>query len=98
MSLSATIAPHLPFLRRFSRAVSGSQESGDALVAAMLEAIMADTEVFPQAASDRSALYKVFARRFASIGIRVPQERAQNGWEQRGCDNMRGIATRPRQD
>ncbi|RVC75190.1 response regulator, partial [Mesorhizobium sp. M4A.F.Ca.ET.022.05.2.1] len=23
MSLSATIAPHLPFLRRFSRAVSG---------------------------------------------------------------------------
>jgi hypothetical protein len=36
MSLSATIAPHLPFLRRFSRAVSGSQESGDALVAAML--------------------------------------------------------------
>ncbi len=38
MSLSATIAPHLPFLRRFSRAVSGSQESGDALVAAMLAA------------------------------------------------------------
>ena len=29
MSLSAAIAPHLPFLRRFSRAVSGSQESGD---------------------------------------------------------------------
>ena len=38
MSLSAAIAPHLPFLRRFSRAVSGSQQSGDALVAAMLEA------------------------------------------------------------
>ncbi|HEY6631160.1 MAG TPA: response regulator, partial [Rhizobiaceae bacterium] len=41
MSLSATIAPHLPFLRRFSRAVSGSQHSGDALVAALLEAIIA---------------------------------------------------------
>ena len=37
MSLSAAIAPHLPFLRRFSRAVSGSQESGDALVAALLD-------------------------------------------------------------
>ena len=36
MSLSETIAPHLPFLRRFSRAVSGSHHSGDALVAAML--------------------------------------------------------------
>ena len=34
MSLSSSIAPHLPYLRRFSRAVSGSQTSGDALVAA----------------------------------------------------------------
>src|SRR5690606_6510872 len=33
MSLSARIAPHLPYLRRFARAVSGSQTSGDALVA-----------------------------------------------------------------
>ncbi len=57
MSLSATIAPHLPFLRRFSRAVSGSQESGDAMVAAMLEAIIADVDIFPQASSDRVALY-----------------------------------------
>ena len=53
MSLSTTIAPHLPFLRRFSRAVSGSQQSGDALVAAMLEAIIADISVFPQASSAR---------------------------------------------
>ncbi|TIN04750.1 MAG: response regulator, partial [Mesorhizobium sp.] len=53
MSLSATIAPHLPFLRRFSRAVSGSQESGDALVAAMLEAIIADVDIFPNASNDR---------------------------------------------
>ncbi len=73
MSLSATIAPHLPFLRRFSRAVSGSQESGDALVAAMLEAIIADVDIFPEASSDRIALYKVFAKLFTSIAIRVPQ-------------------------
>ena len=46
MSLSASIAPHLPYLRRFSRAVSGSQQSGDALVAAMLEAIVADIDIF----------------------------------------------------
>ncbi|RWH32248.1 response regulator [Mesorhizobium sp.] len=96
MSLSATIAPHLPFLRRFSRAVSGSQESGDALVAAMLEAIIADTEVFPKASSDRIALYKVFARLFTSIAIRVPQEHAQTAWEQRAA-NLNAIAPRPRQ-
>ena len=61
MSLSATIAPHLPFLRRFSRAVSGSQHSGDALVAALLETIIADISIFPKASSDRIALYKLFA-------------------------------------
>ena len=74
MSLSASIAPHLPYLRRFSRAVSGSQQSGDALVAAMLEAIIADTGIFPKASSDRIALYKIFARLFTSVAIRVPQE------------------------
>ena len=61
MSLSATIAPHLPFLRRFSRAVSGSQHSGDALVAAMLEAMIADVSIFPKASNERIALYQLFA-------------------------------------
>ena len=97
MSLSATIAPHLPFLRRFSRAVSGSQESGDALVAAMLEAIIADVDVFPKASSDRIALYQVFARLFTSIAIRVPQEHPQSAWEQRAAANLNAIAPRPRQ-
>ena len=97
MSLSATIAPHLPFLRRFSRAVSGSQESGDALVAAMLEAIIADTNIFPEASSDRIALYKVFARLFTSVAIRVPQEQPQTAWEQRAAANLNALAPRPRQ-
>ncbi|MBN9244951.1 MAG: response regulator [Mesorhizobium sp.] len=97
MSLSATIAPHLPYLRRFSRAVSGSQESGDALVAAMLEAIIADVSMFPKASSDRIALYKVFAKLFTSIAIRVPQEEAQSAWEQRAATNLNALAPLPRQ-
>jgi DNA-directed RNA polymerase specialized sigma24 family protein len=97
MSLSATIAPHLPFLRRFSRAVSGSQSSGDALVAAMLEALIADTSIFPQASSDRIALYKLFAKLFTSIAIRVPQEAPTSIWEQRAAANLTALAPRPRQ-
>ena len=42
MNLAANIAPHLPYLRRFSRALTGSQHSGDAYVAAVLEALIAD--------------------------------------------------------
>ena len=88
MSLSATIAPHLPFLRRFSRAVSGSQHSGDALVAAMLEAIIADISIFPEASNERIALYRLFAKLFTSISIRVPQESAATAWEQRAAANL----------
>jgi DNA-directed RNA polymerase specialized sigma24 family protein len=97
MSLSATIAPHLPYLRRFSRAVTGSQESGDALVAAMLEAIIADVDMFPKASSDRIALYKIFAKLFTSVAIRVPQEEPQNAWERRAAANLNALAPRPRQ-
>src|SRR5690606_15030734 len=43
MTLASRIAPHLPYLRRFSRATTGSQTSGDAYVAATLEALIADT-------------------------------------------------------
>lgn len=98
VSLSAAIAPHLPFLRRFSRAVSGSQESGDALVAAMLEAIIADTSIFPKASSDRIALYKIFTRMFTSVSIRIPQDQAEApDWEQRVAANLNALAPRPRQ-
>jgi DNA-directed RNA polymerase specialized sigma24 family protein len=97
MSLSASIAPHLPFLRRFARAVSGSQASGDALVAAMLEAIIADVDMYPKASSDRIALYKIFAKLFSSIVIRVPQEKPLSAWEQRAAANLGALAPRPRQ-
>ena len=37
LSLAFEIAPHLPFLRRFSRALTGDQHAGDSYVAALLE-------------------------------------------------------------
>ena len=97
MSLSASIAPHLPYLRRFARAVSGSQQSGDALVAAMLEAIVADVSIFPEASSARVGLYKIFAKLFTSVAIRVPDDHAATGWEKRASANLTALSPRPRQ-
>lgn len=97
MTLSTRIAPHLPYLRRFSRAVSGSQASGDALVAAMLEAIIANIDIFPEASNDRIALYKLFAKLFTSVSIRVPQEEAGPAWEMRTAANLSALSPRPRQ-
>ncbi|NOT39994.1 MAG: response regulator [Alphaproteobacteria bacterium] len=60
MSLSAAIAPHLPYLRRYARALTGSQSGGDSYVRAALEAILAKPEAFESDLPARIALYRVF--------------------------------------
>ena len=40
MGISDVVAPQLPYLRRFSRALTGSQASGDAYVEALLETLV----------------------------------------------------------
>lgn len=60
MSLGQQLHPHLPFLRRYARALTGSQAHGDAYVRATLEAIVAAPEEFPANVDPRLGLYKIF--------------------------------------
>jgi len=48
MSRSQLVAEHLPLLRRYARALTGSQQSGDAYVAAMLEALLQDPSLLDE--------------------------------------------------
>jgi CheY-like chemotaxis protein len=59
---------HLPFLRRFARALTGSQQSGDAYTAATLEAIVADRSAFDTSLQPKVALYKSFHAVWSSSG------------------------------
>src|SRR5690348_15097367 len=97
MTLASRIAPHLPYLRRFSRASTGSQTSGDAYVAATLEALIADTSVFPEASDDRVSLYKLFSTLFSSSAIQIPEPTSGFAWERRAANNLSTLAPRPRQ-
>lgn len=97
MSLSTRIAPHLPYLRRFSRAVTGSQTSGDAYVAATLEALIADLSIFPEASNDRIALYRLYSALFSSSAIRVPEPSSTFPWESRAAANLANLSPQPRQ-
>lgn len=97
MSLSTRIAPHLPYLRRFSRAVTGSQTSGDAYVAATLEALIADLSIFPAATNDRIALYRLYSALFSSSAIRVPEPSSTFPWESRAAANLANLSPKPRQ-
>lgn len=60
--LADLIAPALPSLRRFARALCGSQDAGDNYVVSTLEAIIADTRMFRHDLPPRVALYQTFLR------------------------------------
>ncbi|MBO9714311.1 response regulator [Sphingomonas sp.] len=60
MSLGQQLAPHLPFLRRYARALTGSQVEGDRYVRATLEAIVAAPDEFPRDIDARLGLYRTF--------------------------------------
>ena len=69
MSTSQAVAQHLPYLRRYARALTGSQNSGDAYVAATLEALIEDPSVLEQSTSTRIALYRLFTKIWNSVSL-----------------------------
>ena len=58
--ITQSIAGDLPYLRRYARALTGSQTSGDAYSAATLEAILEDRSVFEQGMAPKTALFRAF--------------------------------------
>jgi len=71
MDLAASISPHLPYLRRFSRALTGTQQAGDAYVAALLEALIADPNSIDASSEIRVSLYRMFCRLWESISLNL---------------------------
>jgi CheY-like chemotaxis protein/DNA-directed RNA polymerase specialized sigma24 family protein len=66
---SAAVAQYLPFLRRYARALTGNQASGDAYVAATLEALIADRAVIEDPRGPRVALYRLFTKIWNSVSV-----------------------------
>ena len=62
MSLIEIYGPHLPHLRRFARAISGSQPIGDALVKSTLTALSSDTHKKDNSLSAKVFLYQLFLK------------------------------------
>jgi CheY-like chemotaxis protein len=60
MSVKEVIGPELPFLRRYARAITGSQKMGDAAVREVLEALLAAPEEFVETKAARVELYRIF--------------------------------------
>ena len=69
--LSVKVAGMLPYLRRYARALTGSQTSGDRYAAATLEALLTDRSVFQQGLSDKVALFRAFHLIWSSAGAPI---------------------------
>lgn len=69
MTLGEEIRGHLPYLRRYARALTGSQQHGDNFVHVLLEVIVAAPEEFHRGDGTRIALYRGFHRIWESAYI-----------------------------
>jgi len=69
MSLGAKVATNLPYLRRYARALTGSQQTGDAFVRATLEAALADADLRSAIGEGRVALYRAFNKVWSSAFV-----------------------------
>ena len=69
MSISQTVTRHLPYLRRYARALTGSQPAGDAYVAATIESIIADRQSQEEKLVSRTALYQFFTKIWNSVSL-----------------------------
>ena len=68
-SLADIVAPHLPYLRRFGRALTGTQQQGDAYVAALLEALVAERSLLDRKLEPRVATYNSFLRVWNTVPL-----------------------------
>ena len=74
MSLGTQVAAQLPYLRRYARALTGSQHTGDAFVRATLEAALSDAALQQSLAGGRVPLYRAFNKVWSSAFLDVPRD------------------------
>jgi len=67
MSLGAQLAPHLPYVRRYARALCGDQPAGDTLVVTLLEAALDQPELRARLKGGRIALYRALGQLWRDI-------------------------------
>jgi DNA-directed RNA polymerase specialized sigma24 family protein len=69
LSAQQAVLQHLPFLRRYARALTGNQASGDAYVAATLESLIASPKILESGPNHRVALYRLFTKIWNSVAV-----------------------------
>ena len=93
-SVSDQLGANIPYLRRFSRAMTGSQQSGDAFAAAALEAILADRSLL-DGVEVKTGLFKVLYGIWASAG--APVEEGESGVRAKAQKRLQSLTNNSRE-
>lgn len=94
--MALRIAAELPYLRRYARALTGSQGTGDRYAAATLEAILADRSILAGDDSPRVALFRAFHLVWNSTGTPMDPANAP-GLEQRAQTMLSALTPNTRE-
>ncbi len=97
MNLAQVIGPQLGYLRRFARALTGTQNGGDAYVAAMLETLVADPSLFKRDHDARVECYRLLCAIWDSLSVNHRAEQASAAWEATASRRLDAITPRARQ-
>lgn len=90
MDLSLSIGANLKFLRRYARALTGNQTTGDRYAAATLEAILADHTLYHSNISPKAALFRTFHVIWSSAGAPITEDDS-NFLEHRAQKRLSGL-------
>lgn len=77
MSTAQLVVQHLPYLRRYARALTGSQMAGDAYVAATLETLVNEPQTVGKGSTIKVDLFRVFTRIWNSLSVNGQSEQIQ---------------------
>ena len=97
MPLAASLKANLPRLRRYARALTGSQRRGDACVGALLEAVIADADHVPQGIETRLALYRMLGTICARRDDEDESGDSAHPWEQAADHRLSSLSVTIRQ-
>src|ERR1700755_2773510 len=97
LSLLARLAPHLPYLRRYARALTGDQTTGDHYVRVALEALAAGDRTLEANLTPRVALYHVFHAIWCSSGAQLEDQQEDYANSDDTTQRLMRIAPRSRQ-
>ena len=74
MLTSQSVGEHLPVLRRYARALTGNQKSGDSYVAAALETLISQADVVDDKTPVRVGMFRVFSKIWNSVAVNAGKE------------------------